>query len=288
MKILITGATGYIGSAVAKAAQAAGHSIVALAHSDNSEAVLRERGWTTVRGDLQETKPLESLAGECDAVIHAANTGGEDAGRVDMEAARAVLRGLGDSGNPFVYTSGVWVLGSGAADEQTTLNPSPIVAWRPEVEQTVLGAAPGVRSVVVRPGIVYGNGGGIPGMVWRGDLPVVGAGTQRWPLVHLDDLARLYVRALDAPAGSVLHGTSESLTMRDIALLAQVKHGSTPKSVSLDDARSRMGPFADALALDQTVSSLRTRELTGWTPHGPSPVEEFLAGSYAHTDAHSK
>lgn len=282
MEILITGATGYIGGAVAEAVQAAGHGVHALAHSGEERARVRERGWEAVAGDLREGAALERVAGAYDAVIHAANTGGAGAGEVDAAATRALLRGLGGSGKPLVYTSGAWVLGAGASHEGSPPDPPALVAWRGALEGEVLAAAPGVRSVVLRPGIVYGRGGGIPGMVARGELPVVGTGAQRWPLVHVEALARLYVRALGAPAGSVLHGVSATAIMREIALLG-VAAGlcAGVRAQSLEEARAGLGAFADALALDQLVSSRRTREALGWEPCAPSPVEEFLAGSYA-------
>lgn len=285
MKVLITGATGYIGGAVAEAVATAGHSVLGLAHTPEALDRVRGRGWSAVLGDLRDWALLERVAHAADAVIHSANTGGDEAAEVDAAATRAFLRALHGSGKPFVYTSGVWVLGPGASDEDAPLDPPALVAWRAPLEAEVLGAAPAVRSVVIRPAVVFGRGGGIPGMVARGELPVIGDGTQRWPLVHLDDLADLYVRALEGPAGSVLHGVSTSLTMREVALLGAAGRGEPLDTVTLGEARARLGAFADALALDQEVSSRRTRDGVGWHPHGPSPVEELLAGSYAASPA---
>lgn len=283
MDVLITGVTGYIGSAVADAINSAGHSVHALAHSAETVALVRSLGWKPVPGDLRETDELERIAGSVDAVVHLANTGADDAAQVDREATRAFLRALSGSGKPFLYTSGAWVLGAGNSDESARLDPPALVAWRAALEAEVLRAAPGVRTVVIRPGIVFGRGGGIPGMIARGELPIVGSGTQRWPLVHLDDLADLYVRALHAPAGAILHGVSASLTMRDLALLGAAMDSRTaPESLSIEEARKRLGPFADALALDQLVSSRKTRDMLEWRPRQRSVIEEFLAGSYAH------
>lgn len=286
MRVLITGGTGYIGSAAAEAVASAGHQVQALAHTEDTAALIRERGWEAIAGDMKDTERLTLLAKGADAVIHAANTGGVDAATVDLNATRALLQGLAGSGRTLVYTSGAWVLGGGESDELSRPDAPALVAWRPGLEAEVLRHE-GVRGVVVRPGIVYGRGGGIPGMLRRGELPVIGDGAQRWPLVHLDDLADLYVRALTAPGESILHGVSATMPMRELALLAAADTRVVPAGISLEQARVRLGDFADALALDQQVSSVRTRELTGWRPHGPSPVEEFLAGSYADTSVRS-
>lgn len=282
MDVLITGVTGYIGSAVAEAMHTAGHSVRALARSTETEARIRSRGWKPVPGDLREIDALERIAESVDAVVHLGNTGADDAAQVDREATRAILRALGGSGKPFLYTSGAWVLGAGITDERSRLDPPALVAWRAAVEAEVLQAAPGIRAVVLRPGIVFGRGGGIFGMIARGELPIVGTGTQRWPLVHLDDLADLYVRALDAPAGAILHGVTAALTMRELALLgAAIGPRHIPEALSIEEARTRLGPLADALALNQHVSSRNTRDTLQWRPRQRSLIEEFLAGTYA-------
>src|SRR5205823_8943417 len=123
-------------------------------------------------------------------------------GHTDTEAVTAMLDALKGSGKPFVYTSGVWVLGNTGyqtVDESAALNPPRIVAWRPAAEQRVLDAAKqGVRGIVIRPAIVYGRGGGIPAMLVQaanqsGAAWYVGDGQNRWPVVHVEDLADLYL-----------------------------------------------------------------------------------------------
>ncbi len=218
MEVLITGVTGYIGSAVAEAIHSEGHSVVALARSTETMAHASSRGWKSVWGNLRNTDELERIAGTVDAVVHLGNTGAEDAAQVDQAATRAFLKALSGSGKPFLYTSGAWVLGAGVSDERSVPHPPALVAWRASLEAEVLRAAPGVRAVVLRPGIVFGRGGGLPGMISRGELPIVGTGTQRWPLVHIEDLADLYIMALRAPAGVILHGVTGTLTMGEFAL----------------------------------------------------------------------
>jgi nucleoside-diphosphate-sugar epimerase len=280
MQVFVTGATGYIGTAVAKAMAAAGHEVHALAHSADAAATIAAGNWTPVSGDLRDAAGLERLAAGYEVVIHAANSGGADAAEHDVAATRALLRALRGSGRTFIYTSGIWVAGPGRSDEAAPTRPAELVAWRGPLEREILAAAPGVRSVVVRPAIVYGRGGGIPAMLARGALPVIAPGTQRWPLVNIDDLADLYVRALDAPGGSIFHGVGTSLTMRELGLLSAAA-AERPDVISLQEARRRFGAFADALAMDQDPAADATRAALQWQPRGPSPVEEFFAGSYA-------
>ena len=284
MNVLITGGAGYIGGTVVEALRSAGHTPLAVAHSAGAAATIATRGGTPVPGDLRDPRALAALTERADAVIHAANTNGADAADADTASTRAFLDALADTGKPLVYTSGVWVLGptgERAADETTRLRPTPLIAWRARLEAE-MAAARGVRAVVLRPGIVFGEDGGIPGTLARGEIPVVGDGAQRWPLVHVRDLADLYVRALGAPAGAVLHGVSTSATMRELALLGRARHGGAPPVAwPIEVARERLGTFADALGLHQVVSAARTRALLGWTPERRSVVEEFLAPRHA-------
>ena len=275
MKIFITGATGYIGQAVAAALAAAGNEVLALAHRPGAAEELRALGWTPVEGDLRRPETLAAAVASADGAIHTANTNADDAGEADRAAVAAMLGALEGSGKPFVYTSGVWVLGDTGgevADEgSSTARALPLVAWRAEVERTVLAAAQrGMGAVVLRPGIVYGRGGGIPAMLSAGKLPVVGDGSQHWTTVHVDDLADLYVLALAAPAGTVLHGISGEVTMGE---LAAAVGGGEVERVTVEEARERLGGFGDALALDQRVSAARSREVTGWEPRQPSILE---------------
>lgn len=268
MKVFITGATGYIGSAVARAAEAAGHEVAGLAHHDAARRALVQAGREVVAGGLAETDVLAQAARSADGVVHTASADGEEGPKLDEAAVHAMVDALENSGKPFVYTSGIWVLGETgdeAISEEDRMNPAELVAWRAEVEKWVVAAADrGVRTVVIRPGIVYGRGGGLPAMMARGDLPLIGDGENRWPVVHIDDVSRLYVAALErGAAGSVLHGVGDHVRAREVA----ERLGAD--SLSLEAARGRMGAFADALALDQRVASEKTRDRVEWSPREP-------------------
>ncbi len=279
MRVLVTGGTGYIGGAVLQALRAAGHEPRGVVRSEEAARGVRARGGVPVNGDLRAPRGLAELARDADAVIHAANTQSPDAAEADIAASRAIRDALEGSGKPFVLTSGAWVLGDTGdrmADETWPCNPVELVAWRGPLEEEIL-ATPGMRGIVLRPGVVFGEHGGIPESVAQGELPVVGDGAQHWALVHVRDLAELYVRALGAPAGAILHGIALVATMRDVALLGAARRGGRSfESATLAQARDRLGAFADALAINQRISSDRTQALLGWRPSRTSLVEEFL------------
>lgn len=272
MKVFLTGGTGFIGQAVGEALAEAGHEVSALAHHERAERAFSTRGWEVVPGDLREPGAWVPVAADCDAVIHAGNVGGREAGSVDSRVSRALLGALAGSGRRFVYTGGIWVLGSGEFDEDVDLRrcrPAAKSVWRQTLVPEILAsAAQGTTPVVVRPGIVYGRGGGIPGELARAEIPVVADGSQQWPLVGLHDLADLYVRALEVGAGTVLHAVSSHASMAEVAGKVWEEAGlpGSPRALPLEEARRELDDYADALALDQIVHSRKTRAVTGWTP----------------------
>ncbi len=294
MKVFLTGATGYIGSSVAERLQQSGHIVLGLARNAAAAEKLTAKGMVPQMGGLLDRAALTAAASAADAVIHAASTndaGAPVADRVAIEALLEVLRG---SSKPLIYTSGVWVLGNTGdylGDEDTPLDPLPMVAWRVPVELLVLAsAAERVCSAVIRPAIVHGRAGGIPAMMLasakaHGAVQYVGDGSQRWPAVHIDDLADLYLRILTgAGAGTLWHAAhGPSTTAREIAVaVSQVAgFGGKADPWPLEEARRQLGSFADALALDQQVSGKRAERLLGWRPVGRSPIEEITLGSYA-------
>jgi nucleoside-diphosphate-sugar epimerase len=240
------------------------------------------------QGDLGNPAGYAAAAYGVQAIVHCASDPGPQSVELDRKSiqnARELLHGR--VGATFVYTSGIWVIGDteGAlVEESRPTNPVKLVAWRPAHEQLALELAKeGIRAVVVRPGIVYGGArGGIPASFFgtalkQGAAQIVGEGANHWPLVHVDDLAELYVRLVErAPAG-IFHATDASThTVREIAEAASRAAGKDGKvaAVPLDKARSTMGPFADALALDQKVSSEKARTELDWRPRHEDFVPE--------------
>jgi len=293
MEVLLTGATGYIGSAVAEVLQKAGHKVTGLARTPEKAKQLEARGVRACLGDLLKPETVAAAARTAEGVIHTANTNDANSARVDAAVVQAILKVLEGTGKPFVYTSGIWVLGStgeNAADEQTPVNPTPLVAHRPAMEQEVLGyKSRGVRTIVIRPAVVFGRGGSMPKMFAQsaretGAARFVGDGQNRWAFVDVDDLAQLYVLALEkAPPGSlynVAHGPS--YRVRDVAEAASIGAGAKGKTQAwpIEEARKTMHAFADALVLDQQVSGEKARKELGWSPRAASVLDDLKTGSY--------
>jgi nucleoside-diphosphate-sugar epimerase len=278
LRIFLTGATGYIGRAVLDALVRAGHDVWCLVRSETKAAEVEAHGGKTVTGDLADPASFVDAAEGCEGFIHAGFEATARGAEIDRTAIDSMVevarRGAGD--RFFIYTSGIWVLGNSPrpVDETAPLKPTPLVAWRPAHEQRVLAAAgDGLRTVVVRPGIVCGGSRGIIGDLIRdahnGIVRVIGAGTNHWPAVYARDLAALYVRLVaHGDASGVLPATAEADdTVNDIveALATHVKTPPEVRRMPLAEARQKLGPLAAALALDQVVRSPRARAL-GWMP----------------------
>jgi nucleoside-diphosphate-sugar epimerase len=293
MKVFLTGATGYIGSSVAEALQKAGHQVTGLARSRESAEKLRKRGIEQHAGDMRDKESLRAAARRADSMIHAASPSDGSSAEADNLTLDAILAELKGTNKPFVYTSGIWVLGDTdgkLADESFPLHPAALVAWRVVCEQRVLASgSDGILSSIIRPAIVYGRGGGIPGSFVRaardkGAVIFVGDGENHWPGVHIDDLADLYVRALEkAPAGSLFHAVQgEARKVRDVALAAAEAAGRPGKVTPwpLEAARKTLGPYADALALDQKISAEKAHRILNWQPKQAPLLDDLRHGSY--------
>ncbi|WP_426511261.1 NAD-dependent epimerase/dehydratase family protein [Dactylosporangium sp. McL0621] len=276
MRIVLTGGTGYIGSAVVRELVAAGHAVTALVRSDEAAAKARKGGAEAAVGDLFDAGWTAARFAEADAAVHIAATGGPDT----VEFDKAIIAAAVQAGKPYVHTSGIWLWGDNAdITEESPLAPPALTAWRVPVEQSVLDS--GLAATIVAPGIVYGHGGGIPAGVLapardeQGRVKLIGDGSQHWTSVHVDDVAVVYRLVLEhgSGLGRVVVASGVNPTVRELAEAAAGGAGVAPESV--EDTRARLGEgFADALLLDQQATGAKARGL-GWTPSGPSLVQEL-------------
>jgi nucleoside-diphosphate-sugar epimerase len=284
MRIFLTGSTGYIGGAVLDALVRGGHDVTALVRDNEKAARVTARGGLPVIGNLGDPESYRAAADAQDGYVHTAfdYKSGPAVERVALETLLAAAR-RPRTGGPaapasrfFIYTSGVWILGRtpDAVDETATVNPIAMASFRPEHETLVLEAANDhLRTIVVRPGLVYGGGGWIVGDLFKqainGLVRVIGDGNNRWPLIYDRDLADLYAKlAASTDASGVFHVNDEGdERVNDIisAIAPYLPVRPDVRHVPIDEARTKMGPYADALALDQVVRSPRAKAI-GWTP----------------------
>ncbi|WP_413197251.1 NAD-dependent epimerase/dehydratase family protein [Pararobbsia alpina] len=290
--MLVTGATGLIGGAVARRLKAGGHQVVGLARSQESAGKLEHEGFEALHGDLADPVSVEAAVRATDAVVHAASPGDQNTAAYDESSVRAILAAMRGTGKRFVYTSGTLVYGPTGdtpATEESPLRPIDMVRWRQGLEAEILAAAAdGIHPIVIRPGWVYGNWGGAAMMMYgaakeHGSALHVGNGRNRWTTVHADDLADLYVLSLEkAPPRSVLNGAhGEAVALIDIARAASEAAGAEGRVTEwpLDEARQTLWAFADAIACDQVVSGAKAQRELGWHPSRHSIIDELR--SYA-------
>jgi nucleoside-diphosphate-sugar epimerase len=295
VKVFLTGATGYIGSAVAEALQARGHEVWGLARSPERAAQLEQLGVRPVRGDLADPASLAAGAREAGAVIHTAMAMGDpETPQRDRAAVEAMLDAIAGQGKAFVYTSGVWVVGptfGRVAGELSPLLPPKIVAWRPAVERLVLDAAGrGVRSVVLRPGMVFGRRGGFVAGLMRqarqhGVVKLVRGGENHMTFVHVDDLANLYALAAEqAPAGELFLAVDKpAVQVKQVAEAVCQACGREARIEDwpLEEAEAVLGPMAAALAMDQRFASTKAARVLHWFAERPSVLDEIRQGGYS-------
>ena len=284
MRVFLTGATGYVGSAVLDAFVRAGHRVTTLVrHSSTaSEAPSRLPGVEAFVGDLSNPASYVATAATCDALVHTAfesSPRGASVDRVAVEALMDVAARVTAAGRrvAVIYTSSASVLGNVdvAAAEDAAPRPPAGVSWRPAHETAVIESAQrsGARAIIVRPGIVYGGAQGAVTELLQGAanglIRVIGDGSNRWPSIYDRDLAELYVRLATNPdAEGVFHATNDADERVDDIVEAIARHARTRpdvRHVPLTEARLKLGPYADAVALDQVVRSPRARAL-GWSP----------------------
>jgi len=291
MRIFVTGASGWIGSALVPELIDAGHQVLALARSDASAMVVADRGAEVLRGNLHDVDVLRAGVLDSDGVIHLAfvvPSVSEAATRTDAKAIDTFVRGLAGSGKPLVVSGGTLVTPGRATTERDELVAAGPIAARITNMQAALAAAhEGVRScLVMLPRSVHGVGdhhGFVPQLISmaraKGVSGYIGAGTSRWPAVHVKDAAKLYRLAVErAPAGAVLHAVGdEGVPVREIADVIGRHLGVPTTSLPAEEFG---GMFAHLLATDMPASSTITQDLLGWKPIHPGLIEDIEQGHY--------
>lgn len=304
MHVFITGGTGFIGSAIIRELLAAGHTVTGLARTPEAAERLIAAGAAARRGDLADLPGLRAAAADADAVVHCAFihdfSAYQAAGKTDLQAVEAMMDGLaaapadgGSSGKAFVCTSGTALLPTGRlATERDVADPGSLAAVRAPTEKAVLAAAGrGVRSAVIRlPPSVHGpdDRGFVPYLIdlarRTGVSAYLGAGDNRWPAVHRDDVAALYRLAVErladgsVPAGSALHGVADTgVPMRELAGAIAHKLGLGP---AVSREAEHFGWMAMFAGLDNPTSAAITEQLTGWRPTHPGLLDDVRGPAY--------
>jgi nucleoside-diphosphate-sugar epimerase len=296
MHVFVTGATGWIGSAVVDELLDAGHEVTGLARSDDSATALEKKGARVHRGDLDDLPSIRAGAAGAEAVVHLANkhdwADPADTDRAERGAVETMLDALTGTGRPIIVANGMSGLVQGRPATET--DPSPAVgpgSDRGGSENLTLDHAErGVRSMVVRfaPSVHGAGDWGFLAFLTaaaqeRGVSGYIGDGSTRWSAVHRADAARLVRLGIEgAPAGARLHAVAEeAVSTRDIAEAVGQSLGLPVESIAPEKAAEHFGLIGGFFGMDMSASSALTRELIGWTPTGPTLIEDILAGAYA-------
>jgi nucleoside-diphosphate-sugar epimerase len=297
MRVFVTGASGWIGSAVIPELLANGHEALGLARSDAAADKVVASGAEVLRGDVQDVDVLRAGAEQADAVVHLAfrhdiawSGQFDEAAASDRRAIEVFGEVLAGSGRPLAIASGVAGINPGGVATERDM-PADAVSPRAASERNALALAErGVRSMSVRFAPTV-HGAGDHGFIARivdadrdyGDAGYLGDGENRWSAVHRDDAARLVRLGIEnAPAGSLLHAVAEEgVAMRNVAEAISRRFKLPVTAISPDDASGRFGFLGQFVGLDMAASSSITRELLKWEPTGPTLIEDIEAGAYS-------
>ncbi|MYM65766.1 NAD-dependent epimerase/dehydratase family protein [Pseudoduganella sp. FT55W] len=295
MRVFVTGATGFVGSAVIEELWAAGHEVLGLARTDDGAALLASRGVDVHRGELSDVESMAAGARKCDGVIHTAFIHDfrdfNAAGETDRLAIEAMGEALAGTGKPLIITSASAHLRPGHIGIEHDM-PDPQAKARHRVaseESTLALAARGVRSAVLRlPPSVHGEGdyGFVPRLIGiardKGVAAYIGDGENRWPAVHRLDAARLYRLALElgAPGGRYHAIDDQAIPTREIAEAIGKGLNLPVVSISAEEAAEHFGFLSRFFGTDCPCSSALTQQQLGWKPQGLGLIEDLALPHY--------
>ena len=296
MKVILTGATGFVGSHVLTELQDHGHQVTALVRDGSQIDAVTERGAAPTVIDLYDRAGLVSLLSDADGAVHTASPGDATSADLDSAVVDATIDAFAGSGKPYLQISGSWIYGANPSiTEESPIDAPPLVAWKEPIERRVL-AVGDMRGVVIVSGVAYGDGGGgIPGALLgsprddAGNLIMLGSGEQHWSTVHVADLANFFRLVLEdeSARGRYIIGDGLDPTVAELTEAAAVAVGARGAVPGSDtEARARLGDYlAEVLLVDEGASAAKARAELDWAPSHPGLVDEFRQGSYRKVTA---
>jgi nucleoside-diphosphate-sugar epimerase len=293
MRVFVTGASGFIGTATTKELIANGHEVLGLARSDANAAALEKLGAKVHRGSLEDLDSLRKGAKETDGTIHLAFihdfTKFAENGQIDRRAIEAMGEVLEGTNKPLIVTSGTGLIAPGVVSTEDMRRDSGPHVPRVSEQAGLAYASRGVRAIAIRLPQVHGGGGKaglitylLEGARRKGAAAYVDEGTERWAAAHRQDVARLYRLALEkGVADGIYHAVGEEgVPMRQVIDVIGRALNVPVVSIGKEEAGDYYGPLAMFAGLDMPASSALTQQRLGWTPTGIGLIADISQPGY--------